>query len=346
MELRAARPGERDQVLDLLAGWYGDRSFFSRYNLNDPSFRDELCLVAEKSGRIVATVQIFDRTINLCGQPVSLGGIGSVFTEERCRGRGIGSALIERSVTTMRDEGFELSMLFAERKDFYARFGWRSASRIFSAIAGADAIGCLLDFEIASFDLSRDFAEVAEIHRAYSSACQFTVIRDNPHWRANLHFAGNPDEHFVVCRRAESIDAYARAIWFHGVPMVMEFGYDRGEAAIGAILALFRHLGEAAAGKPSSFRRDLTDGRGALLRRGATPTSLLVAHTAHDPILESRLAAAGAAVFHHADDLFMWQVIAPERIAERLGVPEESAVECLFEKLAQPAALYWTADRF
>lgn len=32
MELRPARRGERDQVLDLLARWYGDRAFFARYN--------------------------------------------------------------------------------------------------------------------------------------------------------------------------------------------------------------------------------------------------------------------------------------------------------------------------
>jgi hypothetical protein len=42
MELRPARSSERDQVLDLLALWYGDRDFFARYNRYDPGFRDEL----------------------------------------------------------------------------------------------------------------------------------------------------------------------------------------------------------------------------------------------------------------------------------------------------------------
>jgi hypothetical protein len=59
MELRSARGSERDQVLDLLALWYGDRDFFARYNRHDPGFRDELCLVACEGGRIVATAQIF-----------------------------------------------------------------------------------------------------------------------------------------------------------------------------------------------------------------------------------------------------------------------------------------------
>ena len=59
MELRPARSSERDQVLDLLALWYGDRGFFARYNHHDPGFRDDLCLVACEDGRIVATAQIF-----------------------------------------------------------------------------------------------------------------------------------------------------------------------------------------------------------------------------------------------------------------------------------------------
>ena len=77
MEVRAARRGERDEVLDLLARWYNDREFFARYNHNDPGFRDALCLVARDRGQLVSTVQIFDRAINLDGQSVPLGGIGS-----------------------------------------------------------------------------------------------------------------------------------------------------------------------------------------------------------------------------------------------------------------------------
>ncbi len=76
IEFRPARRSERDEVLDLLALWYHDREFFARYNQNDSTFRDELCLVALDGGRIVATVQIFDRKINLDSKAVPMGGIG------------------------------------------------------------------------------------------------------------------------------------------------------------------------------------------------------------------------------------------------------------------------------
>src|SRR5579863_1295345 len=110
MEFRAARVSERGEVLDLLALWYNDREFFARYNQNDPTFRDDLCLVALDAGRIVATVQIFDRAINLNGERVPMGGIGSVFTLEAYRHRGVASGLMNLAVETMSRAGFEVSL--------------------------------------------------------------------------------------------------------------------------------------------------------------------------------------------------------------------------------------------
>src|ERR1019366_6531593 len=112
MEVRAARRCERDEVLDLLARWYRDREFFARYNHNDPGFRDALCIVARDRGRLVSTVQIFDRVISLYGQSVPMGGIGSVFTLEEYRHQGVASALMRLAVDTMVLEGFEVSLLF------------------------------------------------------------------------------------------------------------------------------------------------------------------------------------------------------------------------------------------
>src|ERR1700685_2815577 len=101
MEVRAAHHSERDEVLDLLAQWYGDRAFFERYNDLDPRFRDSLCLVARDGGQLVSTVQIFDRAINLDGQSVPMGGIGSVFTLDEYRHQRVASALMRLSVDTM-----------------------------------------------------------------------------------------------------------------------------------------------------------------------------------------------------------------------------------------------------
>src|SRR5258708_1629418 len=179
MEVRSAHHSERDEVLDLLGLWYGDRAFFERYNHNDPGFRDALCLVARDGGRLVSTVQIFDRAINLDGQSVPMGGIGSVFTLEDYRHKRVASELMRLAVDTMVREGFEVSLLFADRLTFYNQFGWRDVERKFSILAGAAGINVPDRFVIDSFEIERDLAEIAAIHRKYSGRFNVTAVRDD-----------------------------------------------------------------------------------------------------------------------------------------------------------------------
>jgi predicted N-acetyltransferase YhbS len=357
MEVRAARRGERDEVLELLGHWYNDRGeFFARYNHNDPSFRDALCLVARDGGRLVSTVQIFDRAVNLGGQSVPMGGIGSVFTLEEYRHKGVASALMRLAVDTMAREGFEVSLLFAERLTFYNQFGWREIKRTFSILAAAAGINATDRFLIDSFETERDLGEVAAIHRGYSGRFNVTAVRDDAAWRANLKFAGNQplhpgegsEEYFIVCRDGSRIAAYARVTRFHGVSMVMEYGYVPGGIGIDAILATFKYLGQSAAGVPVTVRRVGDHERAVLLHSGSKPgePAVLVTHTAHDPALEKALADAGCPVAHHIDSNYMWRVLAPDMLARRFAMAPEAAPAHAFDLFADSRSVYWTADRF
>jgi predicted N-acetyltransferase YhbS len=359
MDVRAARHNERDEVLDLLALWYNDREFFARYNQLDPTFRDELCLVARDGGRLVSTVQIFDRATNLDGHAVPMGGIGSVFTLEEYRHKGVASALMRLAVDTMVREGFEVSLLFAERLTFYNQFGWREVDRKFSILAGGAGLKPANSdgwdrFEIDVFDETRDLPEVAEIHRAYSGRFNVAAVRDQPAWRANLRFAGNQpmrpgegsEEYFTICReRGGRIVAYARVTRFHGVSMVMEFGYRPGDKD--AMLATFKYLAEEASGAAISLCR-VGDHRRSALLHGTDPAaaSMLVTHTAHDLELEKKMAISGCPIAHHVDNNYMWRILAPEKLARRFAMAPEAASARAFDLFSDSSSLFWTSDRF
>jgi predicted N-acetyltransferase YhbS len=354
MEVRAAHHSERDEVLDLLARWYGDRAFFERYNHLDPRFRDSLCLVARNGGQLVSTVQIFDRAINLDGQSVPMGGIGSVFTLEEYRHKGVASALMRLAVDTMVREGFEVSLLFAERLTFYNQFGWREVERKFSILAAAGSLDVADRFIVDSFDIERDLGKVAAIHRSYSGRFNVTAVRDDSAWRANLKFAGNQplhpgegsEEYFVVCRDDGRIAAYARVTRFHGVSMVMEYGYVPD--SVGAMIATFKYLGQSAAGMPVTVRTVGDHQRAGLLHSASKPAepSVLVTHTAHDPALEKALGDAGCPVAYHVDNNYMWRVLAPDKLARRFAMAPEAAPARAFEIFADTRCVFWTADRF
>ena len=356
IEFRSARRSERDEVLDLLALWYNDREFFARYNQNDPTFRDELCLVALDDGCIVSTVQIFDRKINLDGKAVPMAGIGSGFTREDYRHKRVASGLMNLAVTTMEREGFEVSLLFAERLTFYNQFGWKELTRNFSVLANAPALRTPEfepRFQIDVFDTERDLRDVVRLHREYSGRFDVTAPRNEAAWRANLQFAGNMpadpvggcEEYFVLARRGSEIAAYARATRFHGIAMVMEYGYAPSHPD--AALALFRHMGEMAATAKSSHAMR-GDHRNARLLSGEKPSgnAMLVTYTAHDSDVEKALTDAGCPVAHHPDNFYMWRINLPKKLADRFGMAPDAASKYVLAKFGDRRSLYWTSDRF
>jgi hypothetical protein len=251
-------------------------------------------------------------------------------------------------------EGFEVSLLFADRLTFYNQFGWREIERKFSLLTGAATIDAPDRFVIDSFEAARDLNEIVAIHRGYSGRFNVTAVRDDSAWRGNLKFAGNQplhpgegsEEYFVVCRDGERIAAYARVTGFHGVTMVMEYGYVAGP--IDAMLATFKYLGQEASGTPVTARRIGNHARAVLLHTATNPTGspVLVTHTAHDPALEKALADAGCPVAHHVDNNYMWRVIAPDKLAERFTMAPEAATARALEIFADSRSVYWTADRF
>jgi predicted N-acetyltransferase YhbS len=352
MELRAARRSERDEVLDLLALWYNDRDFFARYNQLDRKFRDELCLVGRENGALVCTVQIFDRAVNLDGHRVPMGGIGSVFTRDDYRHKGVASALMRLAVETMVREEFEVSLLFAERLTFYNQFGWREVPRKFSVLMNAATLRAPAACEIDVFEAALDLDAVADLHRAYTGRFNVTTVRDLDDWRGNLTFAGNQpsegsSEYFIVARDTTGISAYARVTRFHGVTMVMEYAYRPGSED--ALLTLIQHLGEIITSAPCVHRLRGDHGQSSPMTEGSgatAPAGVLITHTAHDKPLEDRLGKSGCTLSYHVDNNYMWRILSPERLGKRLNLSPAEASKRAFDLFASDASVFWTSDRF
>mgnify|MGYP003446902113 CR=1 FL=1 len=94
MEIRTLARDEREALLELLDGWslpdgWRGRDFFRRYVERDPTFADENVWVAAEAGRLLSCVQVFPRPLRVAGVEVPAGGIGSVFTRDDARRRGL-----------------------------------------------------------------------------------------------------------------------------------------------------------------------------------------------------------------------------------------------------------------
>jgi GNAT superfamily N-acetyltransferase len=318
-ELRTIDRDERDTVLDLLGGWL-PRDFFARYFAHDPTFRDDLCFVASEAGRLVSTLQVFRKTVQVDGADLQVAGVGNVYTDPAYRTAGLASALLERAVAAMREHEFDLSLLFASRLDFYGRLGWRSHLRYLSFIepGGPSRPPAIA---IDPFDPSRDLAAVMAVYARYSGAIAGATVRDPGYWQGQLRYAGNPEERFLVARRGGDLQAYARVATLYEFNTVIEHGCGPDGAA-----ALADLLGE--------------------IHRGAATGTLAQIVPSAD--LESLLGDRGLTVRRVEDRSWMWRVINPERVAARLRLPPAVIRSAGFFEQLFPAerSRYWLSDRF
>ena len=319
--LRTIEPRERDAVLDLLAGWLNDRAFFARYFAHDPTFRDDLCFVAEADGRLVSTLQVFRKVVRVEWVDLAVGGVGNVYTDPQWRGAGVAGALLERAIAAMDGHGFDASLLFASRIDFYARFGWQSLPRQLSFISQTPTAAPQVALE--PFNAARDLDDVMAIYDVYGAEVPGATVRDAAYWRGQLRYAGNPDERFVVARHGGQVTAYARATHLYDFPVVTEHGCVAGATETLADMVAQLHAGAADA-----------------------PGSL--AQLCPDAPLAEALVARGLDVRTVDDRSWMWRPLDVERLAARLRLPVATVRgEGFFADLLPAASSrYWLSDRF
>lgn len=340
-EIRRLREDEREALLALLGAWelpppWQGRAtaFFRRYVDCDPSFEARNVVVAQQEGRLVGCVQIFPRLLRVprAGVPdagvaeVPIGGIGSVFTRPEARSRGFASALLERARAEMTGRGLELGLLFASLHRFYGALGWVLWPRERPLwCRGEDTAAADATLRSERFDATRDLEDAFALHRAYSAAIPGTCVRDARFFRAQLDFAGNPDEDFVLVRdTAGSLAAYARGALFEGGAYCVTDVARRADAVGAAALA------------------DLVV---ALLQ----PRALLVAPCLTDPALDTALDARGVVRRRFSSRDLMLCILEPAALARRLGEsrrPEDDDARWLARALPPERLTFWPADRF
>lgn len=353
-EIRLLRADEREPLLALLgewempAPWEGRATdFFRRYVERDPSFETRNVVVAERERRLISCVQIFPRVLRAACEgggglaEVPVGGIGSVFTRFEARGQGVSSALLERARAEMRARGLELGVLFAARHGFYTRLGWhlwpraRPLWRRNGATIQPEAAR-----RIERFDPACHLGEAFALHRAHDADRPGTCVRDADGFRAQLAFAGNPDEEFLLARDAAgALAAYVRGIVLEGLYCVTELARRAERAGADALADLVVTLMQprdpdplAPAGRASEALR-----------------ALLVGPCVTDPALDAALDARGVVRSRFSSRDLMLSVLEPAALARRLGVPrrpEDDDAGWLARAWPPERMTFWPADRF
>lgn len=348
MEIRTLAALEKGKLLDFLDqwdlpdGWRG-RHYFRRYMDYDPSYADDNIWVAVHGDELLACAQIFPRRIRVLGHPVPCGGLGTLFTAPEHRGKRLASLLLESVTESMIERGMEISLLQAQRQDFFGARGWhkwtneRSIIRRSGGPIQSDASGEATHIEVVPFDRDRDLAAVKVIHSAYSASRSGTVVRDDSQWEASLCLGGNPIEDFLVARQDGATVAYGRCTVIGGILTITELG--RLEEASVALADLIANVLEPR----------IED---ALAPRGVNSRSLRDAAMLpafDDLMLTVFLEHRGLSTHLVNDPNAMLRCLNLNALAERLHIalfPDEEPDKFLERILPHDSLVFWPSDRF
>ena len=131
LRYRPARRTDVDTLAELALRAYRVSSLEARreFYTEHPRFSIRDVRVGELDGEIVASLVLYPLLAWVRGARFPVTGIGSVAVSPEHRRRGVGEALVRAALRDMRQRGDTMSMLYAFRSDFYARYGWGLAER-------------------------------------------------------------------------------------------------------------------------------------------------------------------------------------------------------------------------
>ena len=179
MEFRTLRLDEIETWLGHCAGVFApvERDYFAAHFQNDPWRNHEDILVATDGERIMSSLRIFQRSLRIRGEIISMGGIGEVATAPEGRGSGLASTLLKQAIGIMESRGTAISMLFGHHSNYH-RLGWlpiplpqkRSAIKFCPANP---------TWRFGRPDLPADLPAMAELHQQYNATANGVVVRND-----------------------------------------------------------------------------------------------------------------------------------------------------------------------
>ncbi len=185
-EIRPIRESELDELLDLICAVHNPngRERYRGYIEGDPTWRTSQSPVVVVDGRIVSTLRIWERRVHVGATHFRMGGVGGVTTHPDYRKRGIATRLMEHAADYMRDDGYDLGLLFTEiPAGFYRRLGWCCVPLTgFHAELRRPAKRGRSALEVLPFDESRDLEETVMLYRRHNAGRSGSLSRPRPYW--------------------------------------------------------------------------------------------------------------------------------------------------------------------
>jgi len=192
---RLLNPAEMPAAVSLWVSVFGVEAEFFQ-TLLDGGDPDDFSVGAFEHGRQVSSVHVFIRWFrDRNGNPLKVGGIGSVSTLPEARAHGHSSKLLKMAIAEMENRGCIWSYLGTGVNDHYARHGWRTLSTpFFRGSLRDDLKGLQLEKSSVDEEL---LSRMAAIYQSYSSTRSMANARSKSLWMHSMRYRTTRSHHSV-----------------------------------------------------------------------------------------------------------------------------------------------------
>jgi GNAT superfamily N-acetyltransferase len=200
-------------------------------------------LILVVDGEAVSWLWVIDYEMRIGSAVMKMGGIAGVWTEEKHRLKGYASKVLNASIEFMKEEGYDVSLLFGI-PNFYHRFGYATVLPRYTAeIDMRNIPSSSPRFRMEPYD-DRFREAVLGIYQENNKGRTGTIVRSKERWGGFSH--GNEWSSKAlpyVLLDGEEVVAYF--VIDSKEPMVIELGYKKPDKEIfSAILSQIRQFSE------------------------------------------------------------------------------------------------------
>jgi predicted N-acetyltransferase YhbS len=218
---------------------------------------------------ILASAKVYTLDATLDGRPITVAGIGAVFTTPAARGRGAARELIDRLLEKAAADGADLALLFSEiGPDYYARLGFEPIATLDRQLRVTESPRYGAPMTMVRGGDDRDLKDIVALGSTRAEPFRFHLTRDRDlvqfaiarkRLLAGLGPPGMRLVHFFIAEEGASAAAYM-VIAVQGNTWTIEEAGDRdpGGARFGAMLQAL--IAREPAEKRPSIKAWLPDG--------------------------------------------------------------------------------------
>jgi len=179
--------------------------------------------------RLVSNVSIARRKVYIDSQVLRAGGIASVATLPRYRGRGYATTLLKKALEEIYSERFDFSPLFTHKPGFYQKLGWQIWPQNFwrvdlSSTKMEKLQQNVKDVEVLTQISVTEMKRIKDIYQEIAPSFTGSLYRDEQYWKVYFKlFVPHFDLFLFAKTKRGKLSSYARCRWEKKELIVGEF---------------------------------------------------------------------------------------------------------------------------